>query len=368
MKEYKKKAGVTLSSLPAFAEASAEELRVILLFWEKETLSAEEVSSLLSLSLGEAKDALSFWRGSGALTAVTAKEKAKENKKEENKDTAKETLLAQVEALKSRPVPTTDTLPVYPEGMLAQFIEEEDLASFVSECQSIHRKQYSPSEIGTVVALHKELHLPTDYICLLIAYCKKAIHYDLGGKGEEKKAKKERQSLPMRYVETTAFDLFDRGITTTEALTAYIEKRTRYGAEEKFLRETFSLGDRRLAAFEEEAFSRWFETYGYNRAVILAAYDEAAASSQTNAVKINYVDGILSRWNKEGCKTIADVQVLREKEKAARAAAKTGAQKGGRGLSAAAIKEKEDMRSLAVDDFFAKALARSYDNEKNEGR
>ena len=365
MKIYKKKAGVTLSSLPAFAEASAEELRVLLLFWEKETLSAEEIASLLSLPVGEAKDALAFWRGGGALTGATAKEKAAP---EEKKATdAKRALLAQVEALKNRPVPSADVLPVYPEGELAKAIEEGDLSSFIAECQAIHRKQYSPGDINTVVALHKELHLPTDYICLLIAYCKSAVHCDTqeaeGANGEEKKSKKrEKQKLPMRYVETTAFDLFDRGITTTDALTAYIERRTRYGEAEKFIRETFGLKDRRLAAFEEEIIERWFGAYGYNRAVILAAYEAAAAS--TSNITLKYTDGIVTRWNKAGCKNIADVHALIEKEKTERSAAKTAAAGGKKGLSAAAIKEKEDMRSLEVDDFFAKALTRSYDSVK----
>ena len=59
-------------------------------------------------------------------------------------------------------------------------------------------------------------------------------------------------------------------------------------------------------------------------------------------------------------KSLADVDALAEKERASRPTPKSG---GKRGLSAAAEKEKDDMRSLEVEDFFAKAIERSYSAE-----
>ena len=351
MKEYKRKKGVSLPSLPAFAEAQAEELRVLCLLSESDApLSAEELASLLSLDIGEVKDALSFWRGGGAITATQRKEtkEIKEAKEEKATDTAprSETLKAAVSAAADRPVRRSDTLPDYSAAEAAAIVEKEDLSSFLTECQSVFGKEFSPRDTGVVLGLCKELSLPTDYILLLIAYCQ---GLDEGG----------RAAKPMRYVEKVAFSLFDRGIRTTEALTAYIDERTRFRAEERELRRLLGLGERALTAKEETFFTRWFAEYGFSMAVIKRAYDLCA--DRTGKYSAPYMEKILSDWNKAGCKTVADVdrQIASEHEKKP-----APAKNGKKGLSAAAIKEKDEMRTLDVEDFFSKALTRSYTEQK----
>lgn len=351
MKEYRFKKGVSLSALPAFSEAQAEELRVLCLLCHSDTpLTAEELSALLGADIGDVKDALSFWRGGGAITAAVRKtaEAAREQKapaQEEppaERDTRSQKLKEAVSTHSHRPVKHADSLPDYSAAEAASIVQKEDLASFIAECQSVYGKEFGPRDTSVVLGLYHELSLPADYILLLIAYCQ--------GMDET-----VRGTKPMRYVEKVAFSLFDEGVRTTEALTAYIDQKSRFGAEEKELRRTLGLGDRPLTAKEETLFPRWLGEYAFPLSVIKRAYDLCA--DHKNKYNADYMEGILSAWNKAGCKTAADVEayLTREREKAPPAA------KGGKkGLSAAAIKEKDEMRSFDVDNFFANALTRSY--------
>ena len=73
MKRYIR-SGKSLEKTEAFYTASDEELRVLaLLLSSAEPLSAEELHERAHLeTLGDAKDALAFWRGAGLIkTAVT---------------------------------------------------------------------------------------------------------------------------------------------------------------------------------------------------------------------------------------------------------------------------------------------------------
>lgn len=309
----------------AFLNASAEELRVLLLLVSaKEPLSAEELTALAHLeSLGDAKDALAFWRGAGLVKTATLKKDATapvEEKKEKD------------EKPERAPVRSADALPDYTGRELSALIEKGNLASFIEACQQIYGKVLSSTDIGILVGLNEELHLSCEYICLLLEYY-----------GE--KAKK-----PMRYVEKVAFSLFDAGVTSFELLEHHIEKHRLMRTREGALRKLFGMGERALTAKEEAAFTRWCTEYVYDDALIGLAYDLTVGA--TGKASVSYADKIITRWNTAGCKTVADATALLEKEKAEKADKKPS--KG------AKEKEKDEMRSFDVDDFFAHALDRSY--------
>lgn len=348
MKEYKLKTGISLAALSAFAEADADELRVLcLLASAPHPLSADELAALLGTDAGAVKDALSFWRGGGAITGTTRKAEGGNTAAEPQQKAASspsENTKTRVEKTKTRPVQSEDRLPDYSPAEAAEIVEEENLARFVAACEGVYGKSFSPRDTATVLGLYRELSLSTDYILLLLAYCQG----DESGRGKK----------PMRYVEKVAFTLFDEGIRTAEALTAYIDEKTRFRDEERELRRILGMGERPLTTKEETLFPRWLSEYGFSLSVIKHAYDLCAAAR--NKYDVAYMEGILSKWNKAGCKNLADVNALQEKEKANRP---VPTKNGKRGLSAAAEKEKDEMRTLEVEDFFAKAIERSYSTE-----
>lgn len=325
-----------LEKTEAFYTASDEELRVLALLLSIDApLSAEELQEKARLeTLGDAKDALAFWRGAGLIKAAAARKKDASASEEAKSEEAKSEEAAKP---KKKPVRSADELPEYSGKELSALIEKGNLAAFIEACQEIYGKVLSSTDINKIVALREELDFDCDYICLLLEY--------YGGKETKK---------PMRYIEKTAFSLYDLGVLTYEQLEAHIERDRLMKSREGKIRKLFGIGERALTAKETEAFRRWCEEYNYDHAVIGLAYDLTVGA--TGKASVAYADSIISRWNTAGCKTAADVHALVEKEKAEKAEKKP--KKAAKEAEKEA--EKDAMRSFDVDDFFAHALDRSY--------
>ena len=100
MKRYVR-SGKAPEKTEAFFNASAEELRVLALILSRdEPISAEDIETGARLDgLGDAKDALAFWRGAGLIKTAVAKKEATD---------AAETVKS-----KKKPVRSADELPEY---------------------------------------------------------------------------------------------------------------------------------------------------------------------------------------------------------------------------------------------------------------
>lgn len=323
MKRYVR-SGKAPEKTEAFFNASPEELRVLaLIFLSDEPLSAEDLQTAARLeSLGDAKDALAFWRGAGLIKTAVAKKEVSLEKSEPPTP-------------KKKPVRSADALPEYSGSEVASLIEKGNLAAFIEACQQIYGKVLSSTDINILVGLREELHFDGDYICLLLKYYMK---------------KDDGEKKPMRYIEKVAFSRYDEGILTYEQLEAYIEKDRLMHSREGALRKLFGIGDRALTSQEDEAFKRWCIEYNYDDTVIGLAYDRTVGT--TGKASVVYTDKIITRWNTAGCKTAADVHALIEKEKTEKTEKKPS--------KSAKEAEKDEMRSFEVEDFFAHALDRSY--------
>ena len=320
MKAYELNKDPSPLSLPAFRGASADELRVLLAVSLSEGGAVfERIVSDTALDPDTVRDALAFWRGAGAVALTDAEQ-----------------------APKKKHIAAADTLDPYSESETAHIIEKEDLSAFIEQCQETFGKVLSPTDIGIIVGLHEQLCLSCEYICVLIAHC-----LSHGRK-------------PMRYIEKTAFSLYDSGIETAEQLSAYIKRRERMESREWSVRKLFGIGERAFSKKESEAVTRWCEEYGFDDTVISRAFDAAVAS--TAKPSIAYADKILSRWYEAGCRNLLAVEELIEKEKAQRATVKKADKK----IDPKVAAEKESMRSFDVDDFFEHALSRSYGNRKKK--
>lgn len=328
MKRYKIADGAVLHTLSAFSGASAAELRVLFILKEMgEAMDGKSVAALAALSEEDAQDALSFWRGAGALVAEDAAQTAQEK----------------IRKAAKKPTASADKLSPYSPEEASVLIEKENLASFIELCQQTYGKVLCPSDIEMLLGLHDQLQLDCEYICLLVAFCV------------------ENGRKPMRYIEKVAFSLYDRGILTVDALNDYIEKKHRQDSREGKLRRMFGIGDRALSKKEDECFLRWCEEYGYDDSVIELAFDVTV--NAVGRASVPYADKILRRWHEAGGKNIFEIQELMEKDKENRTVEGAGKKK-----PKAVDAEKADMRSFDVDTFFAHALNRSYgaDDKKDD--
>ncbi|MCQ2385984.1 MAG: DnaD domain protein, partial [Clostridia bacterium] len=272
-KVYFVKEETVLSALPAVREATAEELRTLLALKESgKPLSAKEVASLCGLSEEECGDALSFFRGAGAVTLRRNEAQDGPQKPERGK----------------KPVLSGDKLPDFSPEKAAEVIDRNHLASFITSCQEIYGKEFSPVDVGILVGLLEQLELSPEYVSILLAFCE------------------ERDRKPLKYVEKVAFSLFDRGITTVDGLTRYIETKHLHDSRFGYFRKLFGMGERALTAKEEAAMLHWVEEYGFSDEVVGLAYDITV--NQTQKASVAYADKILSGWFAAGCHNVSDAQ------------------------------------------------------------
>ena len=221
---------------------------------------------------------------------------------------------------------------------VARIIDDGKLAPLIDACQQISGKVYSTSETAVIAGLSDELCLDGEYILTLLKWC----------------VQNGKKSL--RYIEKTAFSLTDEGISTPDALNAYIARREASATAEGRLRKMFGISDRALTKNEEKCFARWCVDWGFSDGVIGLAYDLTVEA--TGKAAVNYADKILEEWHAAGVSDeagAAEYTAKRREKRAAQSPSRAGTSRA---------KAGETRGSFDADDFFSRALERSYGSKK----
>ena len=312
---------------PLLADADASDLRVLiyaaLRTADGADFEAKDAAAALALSESEVRSSVKFWRGAGLLGASrrTAAEKAAtaEAAQPEATDAAAETA-------PNTDKPLRDKRPMRLSGAeLCRVAKENaDFPALLHAAQQTAGWIFNESEIEIIAALYASLRLPGEFILSLIGYfvCEK--------------------EMPLRYVEKVAYDLCDKGITTPEALEEWLRRREERETNEGLVRRLFGLGQRALTEKEHASVDSWFTLFGYGEDMIRAAYEKTV--NTIGKASIAYASSILRAWHEAGYKTPAEVDAAGRAKAAKPAAKRTGKQP----------------QSFDTDDFFEKALRRSY--------
>lgn len=311
-------------------EANTTELRVLLCLFDMQSATPTELADAALCTKEEATAALQFWRGAGIVRTkkLTTDEKSKKE--------APVTENVQEAHSKKAPLRHENRLNLPGSEETAKLITERQLSDFLDACQQTAGQIFSPTDIEIAVALCEQLGLSPEYVLMLISHC-----YNMG-----------KRSMP--YVEKVAFTfLLDLHIDTPEKLEAHLTALELVGTMEGKLRRLFGIGERALSAKESTCFRTWLSDFGYSMPLIEAAYDKTV--NATGRASVAYVHKILSRWHENGCKTVADAEIL-EKRTEADKQAKKSKQK----TKNAVRDENTENISFNVDDFFRRALERSY--------
>lgn len=313
---------------PLLADADASDLRVLvyaaLRTADGEDFEAKDAAAALALSESEVRSSVKFWRGAGLLGASrrTAAEKAAaETAQPEATDANASDSGASAPADK----PLRDKRPMRLCGAeLCRVAKENaDFPALLHAAQQTAGWIFNESEIEIIAALYASLRLSGEFILSLIGYfvCKK--------------------EMPLRYVEKVAYDLCDKGITTPEALEEWLRRREERETNEGFVRRLFGLGQRALTEKEHAAIDAWFTLYGYGEDMVTRAYEKTV--NTIGKASVAYASSILRAWHEAGYKTPAEVEAAKG-TKRVKPAAKSGKQP----------------QSFDTEDFFEKALRRSY--------
>lgn len=169
-------------------------------------------------------------------------------------------------------------------------LEELDKNSTKDMLQDIERllgRPLSSKEMTMYISWLKDFNFAPEIILLLIQYC--------ASKGK----------TDCRYIEKIAIAWFDAKIKNIDDAQSFIKKH-----EDKWIKIRKILGylgikDAEVMKPQEDMMHKWINTYNFPLDVIYKACD--VCFQRINKADFKYIDGILGSWNKEGLKTVEDI-------------------------------------------------------------
>ncbi len=344
-----------LGGSAALADASPEELRVLLCLIEGEALALRgepaDLAARAGCSPARVGSALRYWLEVGVLVETD------EGEPSPAPATAPESpaTAAAKPRLLSREVGDMTAAEI------AETVEREQMAAFIDSLQQLGGRVFNTKELETVVALADELPFSQEYLLTLASYCKK---------------KSGRSRFSVRYMAQVAYTMLERECLTVEQLEAYIAAAEKFSAEEWKLRRLLGMGERRLTAKEQDYFLTWTGSFGYGEEIVGIAYDITV--DRTGKISLAYMDKLLRAFYEAGCRSEAAVQdyLAREREehaakKLAAASRHTGRPNGQKTKEFATGKSETDPTatkgsSFLGGDYMAAALRRSYGDDGEE--
>lgn len=169
--------------------------------------------------------------------------------------------------------------------------EDEDFGNLMYQTEIYFGKPLTQSDINTLLYIYEELSFHPDLLEYLVEYC-----VSIGKKS-------------CRYIEAVAIEWYKNGITQVEdAKLASKNYNSIYVAVLK------QLGiPRRVPTPTETAFiDTWYNTYAFNKNIIMEACKRAIAAKPHSA-NFNYVNGILESWYKQNVRKLSDIEELDKK-------------------------------------------------------
>ncbi len=358
-----------LGGTAALADASEDELRILLCLWEAGRVPDRQTGTLAraaGCSPARAKAALRYWAECGVLTC--AEEEATEGEAapsvgapKEEEDAAKGAGTAPVpeapvthDAPHPRPLRREARVTPRAAGESAATIAEKPgRRTFIETCEQTVGRVFNTAELGLLTGMLEELPFSEEYLLTLIFYCKKKL-----------------KRFSLHYVEKMAFTMLERECLTLEELNSYLSALDRFQSEEWALRRMFGMGERSFSQKEKAYLLRWTGEWGYGREIIGIAYDIAV--DRTGKLSLPYMDKLLGAFSAAGCRTVEEVEAYLAREAAEHAAAHPapagGKRPGKRSKEFATGAGPQDPTatqgsSFDLDDFMSAALERSYGDD-----
>ena len=338
-----------VSDNPAFREASAEELRVLLSLIEAGGIAdTERIARAAGVSAPRVSSSLTLWQEAGVITEVT--DAAGRNTAEKT-DGTMAAATESVAAEDMQPAPTiteeferrlrAGEIPETDGKSLARDIRDAELSSMIEECTAlIGKATLTRDETARLCALKTQFSLDEEFIL--------ALAKDISDRGVR---------LTVTRLVQEADKLIRRDIDTPEALYSYIKRRNETGEWERELMRLLGTYGRSFSPSEKKFIEKWCGELGYGSEIIGEAYDITVMN--TGKRSFSYMDKILTRWHDGGAKTLADCRALSEGTKAA----KKPREKSAGAARNAGGNENIRYTTFTASEALERAIARSYGGE-----
>lgn len=325
MNKYIFKDGAKVTACSAFADASADELRILMALIDSSpnALSDEDIRKISGAPASRVRAALVLWESEG----IIYKQEGAEGTVSEEFDTV----------VRRGEIDEEEALQV------AKNIRDEELCEMLDICAKLMGKPaLSTTEVKNLTALVSQYSLTPEFVVMLATYLS------------------EHGKLTAVRLRDRAISLVEKSVDTTEALEVYLNKKESETAAEKEFKRIFGSLWRESSDAERALFKKWDEEFGFSTAIVKEAYNKSSIAKGTLALP--HIDKILTDWYNAGCKTVEECKARYEivsatfaddKKKQKRAKPKTET-------------EKPRYGSFDVEDAFQKALSRSFEGLDEE--
>ena len=248
---------------------------------------SKQIAKTLGCTESDADDFLEFWVDEGVLIRNNEITEAHTSKAEEKKEEKREEKKEKAEAL---------PLPALNKQDIAQAIAENDgINALIQSAQEVFGGTISHSVQSAAVNMVQYYGLPWEIALTILQF------YE----NERKKGK----ALGIAYVMAMAKNWSDEGITTLEAA----DEKLRYIENtNKLWKEILALGSiryRNPTPKQRVMVKQWEEDFSFE----LISYACEIMCETAEKPSVNYLEGILKRWKKDGIKTIDEAKANKEK-------------------------------------------------------
>ncbi|MBQ8879398.1 MAG: DnaD domain protein [Clostridia bacterium] len=302
---------------PAFFDASADELRVLIALIEAEGEEVAEnlLAKTVGLSESRVRSAITLWEAEGVIKSTDGNITDEFEYSEDDKEI---TSLA-----------------------AAQGVRDEMLEDMLTECAALLGKPaLSTEDIKAFASIYTELSLSCEYILNLTSYLK---------------SKKKR--LTSKEIKRMAQVLSERGYKTVEELEIYIKSTTKEENDIWEIRKKIGIHDRGLSDDEVAYFKKWLNDYGFGIEIINEAFNVTTLA--TGTAYLPYMDSVLTNWKNAGLTTAAECRALSKNHKN-----ETEEEKKPKRRRAKTEEPKLRYGNFDIDEAIEAALERSFEGEE----
>lgn len=253
-------------------------------------LELGELSETLGQSRADVQDALNYWTANGVISPA--------GEAVEETPALTYALVPDKEPEPTPPLPA----PPEPKGRRIELLtaarsrltmqEINDMADvdasiggLLQEAQHIMGKPLTPVLTDMVVALYSYYGMEPDIVLMLMQYCVSM--------GKES----------VRYMEKVAASWVEQGIDSHEKAEEEILKASRKNQVEHEIKSAFGIYDRTLVPKEKRFIATWVEEFHMELPLIQLAFERCVELK--GKLSFDYINGILSNWNRDGIKTPA---------------------------------------------------------------
>jgi len=166
--------------------------------------------------------------------------------------------------------------------------QDSSLSEMISLAQEILGKTLSRQEMETLYWFYDGLRFSPEVILMLLEYC----------------VSKNKRHI--NYIEKVAVTWHEKGISTIEAVDAYLKAEEQKSTYLYSIRKVMGITNRALSQNEEQFLNKWHDHFGMSEEMVALAYEHCIL--QTAKLSFPYMDKILTRWHQSGIYTIEQAE------------------------------------------------------------